>query len=148
MRAPGDAAFRLQACFSAGVVAVDRIDGTPTARIANARLDTVSREVLRSPDLAECVRLGRVRDHYICASLRCGVPQRAPWPCSSDRPGRAAAVSVESTGVLPADVLVCEALRVLSAKCERWLDAIRRYESDRGESAPDRAARHDGRADG
>ena len=31
------------------------------------RGETMSREVLRHPDLAEFVKLARVRDHFICA---------------------------------------------------------------------------------
>ena len=41
--------------------------GQKKAVVANPRNDTVSREVLRHPDLAELVRLGRVRNHFICA---------------------------------------------------------------------------------
>ncbi len=40
--------------------------GRKVARVANARLDTCSREVLRYDDLKECVKLTRVRDHFIC----------------------------------------------------------------------------------
>jgi DNA-directed RNA polymerases I and III subunit RPAC1 len=41
--------------------------GVRTAVVANARADAVSREVLRHPDLAPLVQLGRMRDHFICA---------------------------------------------------------------------------------
>lgn len=36
------------------------------ARVANSRLDTCSREVLRHDDLKKVVKLGRRRDHFIC----------------------------------------------------------------------------------
>lgn len=36
------------------------------ARVANARLDTFSREVFRHEGLKNLVRLARVRNHYIC----------------------------------------------------------------------------------
>jgi DNA-directed RNA polymerase I and III subunit RPAC1 len=36
------------------------------ARVANARLDTFSREIFRHEKLKKAVRLARVRDHYIC----------------------------------------------------------------------------------
>lgn len=36
------------------------------ARVANARLDTFSREVFRHEGLKNLVRLARVRNHFIC----------------------------------------------------------------------------------
>lgn len=36
------------------------------AKVVNSRLDTCSREVLRHDDLKDLVKLGRVRDHFIC----------------------------------------------------------------------------------
>ncbi len=36
------------------------------AKVVNSRLDTCSREVLRHDDLKNLVKLGRVRDHFIC----------------------------------------------------------------------------------
>eukprot|EP00051_Salpingoeca_urceolata_P005838 m.77904 g.77904 ORF g.77904 m.77904 type:complete len:382 (-) comp14565_c0_seq2:49-1194(-) len=88
----GDQARRLQACFSKGVIALDEVPGGGVkARVANPRLDTVSREVMRHPDLAALVELNRIRDHFI--------------------------FSIESTGVLPAADLLVEAIRVLREKC-------------------------------
>uniref|UniRef100_A0A7N5JGM9 DNA-directed RNA polymerases I and III subunit RPAC1 n=1 Tax=Ailuropoda melanoleuca TaxID=9646 RepID=A0A7N5JGM9_AILME len=72
--------------------------GEKVARVANPRLDTFSREVFRNEKLKKMVRLARVRDHYI--------------------------FSVESTGVLPPDVLVSEAIKVLMGKCRRFLDEL------------------------
>ena len=40
--------------------------GRKRAVVTNPRNDTVSREVLRHPDLAPLVSLGRVPDHFIC----------------------------------------------------------------------------------
>lgn len=40
--------------------------GTKVAKVVNSRLDTCSREVLRHADLKNVVKLGRVRDHFIC----------------------------------------------------------------------------------
>ncbi|KAI5778526.1 DNA-directed RNA polymerase [Geopyxis carbonaria] len=85
----GKAAERFAACFPAGVVAVE--DGE--ARVANARNDTVSREVLRHEEFRGKVKLGRVRDHFI--------------------------FSVESSGQLDADEIFLEAVGVLQAKCAR-----------------------------
>lgn len=44
--------------------------GKKVAKVVNSRLDTCSREVLRHDDLKNLVKLGRVRDHFICTSLR------------------------------------------------------------------------------
>ncbi|XP_065833736.1 DNA-directed RNA polymerases I and III subunit RPAC1-like isoform X2 [Oscarella lobularis] len=55
----GESADRFARCFPDGVIAVDNVGGVKTARVANPRLDTCSREVLRYEDLAECVKLLR-----------------------------------------------------------------------------------------
>uniref|UniRef100_A0A671E704 DNA-directed RNA polymerases I and III subunit RPAC1 n=1 Tax=Rhinolophus ferrumequinum TaxID=59479 RepID=A0A671E704_RHIFE len=78
--------------------------GKKVARVANPRLDTFSREVFRNEKLKKIVRLARVRDHYI--------------------------FSVESTGVLPPDVLVSEAVKVLMGKCRRFLDELDAVQMD------------------
>uniref|UniRef100_A0A8C6Z6F0 DNA-directed RNA polymerases I and III subunit RPAC1 n=1 Tax=Nothoprocta perdicaria TaxID=30464 RepID=A0A8C6Z6F0_NOTPE len=72
--------------------------GKKVARVANARLDTFSREVFRHESLKNLVRLARVRNHYI--------------------------FSVESTGILPPDVLVSEAIKILMGKCQRFLNEL------------------------
>ncbi|XP_023677245.1 DNA-directed RNA polymerases I and III subunit RPAC1 isoform X1 [Paramormyrops kingsleyae] len=94
----GEKAERLKRCFSPGVIEVENVEGTPVARVLNSRLDTCSREVLRHDDLKNVVKLGRVRDHFI--------------------------FSVESTGILAPDVLVCEAINVLMAKCRKFLNEL------------------------
>nr|KAF6462794.1 RNA polymerase I and III subunit C [Molossus molossus] len=78
--------------------------GKKVARVANPRLDTFSREIFRNEKLKKVVRLARVRDHYI--------------------------FSVESTGVLPPDVLVSEAIKVLMGKCRRFLDELDAVQMD------------------
>uniref|UniRef100_A0A8C6BDG0 DNA-directed RNA polymerases I and III subunit RPAC1 n=1 Tax=Monodon monoceros TaxID=40151 RepID=A0A8C6BDG0_MONMO len=78
--------------------------GTKVARVASPRLDTSSREVFRNETLKKVVRLARVRNHYI--------------------------FSVESTGVLPPDVLVSEAIKVLMGKCRRFLDELDAVQMD------------------
>ena len=45
--------------------------GMLRARVAAARKDTCSREVLRHDSIKDCVKLTRVRDHFICKSHRC-----------------------------------------------------------------------------
>ncbi|XP_021115429.1 DNA-directed RNA polymerases I and III subunit RPAC1 isoform X2 [Heterocephalus glaber] len=78
--------------------------GKKVARVANPRLDTFSREIFRHEKLKKAVQLTRVRDHYI--------------------------FSVESTGVLPPDVLVSEAIKVLMGKCQRFLDELDAVQMD------------------
>ncbi|XP_062375973.1 DNA-directed RNA polymerases I and III subunit RPAC1 [Sardina pilchardus] len=94
----GEKAERLKRCFTPGVIEVENKDGKQVARVANSRQDTCSREVLRHDDLKDLVKLGRVRDHFI--------------------------FSVESTGILPPDVLVSEAINVLLAKCQRFINEL------------------------
>ena len=48
--------------------------GKKVAKVVNSRLDTCSREVLRHDDLKDVVKLGRVRDHFICALLFMYIP--------------------------------------------------------------------------
>uniref|UniRef100_A0A3B4ADQ6 DNA-directed RNA polymerases I and III subunit RPAC1 n=1 Tax=Periophthalmus magnuspinnatus TaxID=409849 RepID=A0A3B4ADQ6_9GOBI len=72
--------------------------GEKVAKVVNSRLDTCSREVLRHDDLKNLVKLGRIRDHFI--------------------------FTVESTGILPPDVLVAEAIQVLMSKCQRFLSEL------------------------
>ena len=57
-------------CFPKGVaqIKVDK-NGVKHAEIVNPRLDTVSREVLRHEEFKDKVKLGRVRDHFICTSF-------------------------------------------------------------------------------
>nr|XP_048301230.1 DNA-directed RNA polymerases I and III subunit RPAC1 isoform X1 [Myodes glareolus] len=100
----GEAAEELSRCFSPGVIEVQEVQGKKLARVANARLDTFSREIFRNEKLKKAVRLARVRDHYI--------------------------FSVESTGVLPPDVLVSEAIKILMGKCQRFLDELDAVQMD------------------
>ncbi|XP_028676556.1 DNA-directed RNA polymerases I and III subunit RPAC1 [Erpetoichthys calabaricus] len=94
----GELAEKLKKCFSPGVIAIDVLEGKKLARVANARLDTCTREVLRNEELKHKVKIGRVRDHFI--------------------------FSVESTGILPAAVLVSEAIKVMMSKCQRFLNEL------------------------
>uniref|UniRef100_A0A668AUU5 DNA-directed RNA polymerases I and III subunit RPAC1 n=1 Tax=Myripristis murdjan TaxID=586833 RepID=A0A668AUU5_9TELE len=94
----GEKAERLKRCFSRGVIHLEELNGKKVAMVVNSRLDTCSREVLRHDDLKNLVKLGRVRDHFI--------------------------FTVESTGVLPPEVLVTEAIKVLMTKCQRFLNEL------------------------
>ncbi|XP_077585162.1 DNA-directed RNA polymerases I and III subunit RPAC1 [Stigmatopora nigra] len=94
----GEKAERLKRCFSHGVIELEEVNGSKIAKVVNGRLDTCCREVLRHDDLKNVVKLGRVRDHFI--------------------------FSVESTGILPPNVLVAESIKVLMAKCQRFLNEL------------------------
>uniref|UniRef100_A0A0B7A266 DNA-directed RNA polymerases I and III subunit RPAC1 n=1 Tax=Arion vulgaris TaxID=1028688 RepID=A0A0B7A266_9EUPU len=95
----GEQAEKLQKCFSPGVIELTEApDGTKVAKVMNARMDTCSRNVFRHDDLKDGVSLSRVRDHFI--------------------------FSVESTGILPPDVLVSEAIKILMGKCQKFLQEL------------------------
>ena len=64
---PPHLATRFQNCFAPGVINVDAGTKRVTVDQDGVRGDPMSREVLRHPDLAEFVKLARVRDHFICA---------------------------------------------------------------------------------
>lgn len=92
-------AKELKECFSKGVIELEETDdGRTKAVVANPRVDTMSREVFRRPNLAEHVSIERIRDHFI--------------------------FSVESIGMLPPDVLVVEAGKILKGKCEDLLAVL------------------------
>ncbi|KAK7901137.1 hypothetical protein WMY93_017906 [Mugilogobius chulae] len=103
-RVEGEQAERLQRCFSRGVIELEDDNGEKVAKVVNSRLDSCSREVLRHDDLKNLVKLGRVRDHFI--------------------------FTVESTGILPPDVLVTEAIKVLMSKCQRFLSELESTDMD------------------
>ncbi|KAJ2376362.1 DNA-directed RNA polymerase core subunit rpc40 [Coemansia sp. RSA 2607] len=88
----GEDADALKECFAPGVIEVVTEKGVRKARVANARKDTVSREVLRHKRFEGKVRLTRVRDHFI--------------------------FNVESTGIIAPEKLVSQALDVLMEKCD------------------------------
>ncbi len=94
----GEAAERLKECFADGVIEIVNKKGKKYARVKNARYDTCSREVLRHEDLKECVKLSRVRNHFI--------------------------FKVESTGALPPNTLVTEAIKVLMSKARHFLQEL------------------------
>lgn len=91
-------ADKLAECFSEGVIKVENKNGVKRAVVANPRRDTCSREVFRHEDLKNRVKLSRIRDHFI--------------------------FSVESTGALSSDTLVCESIKVLLGKCRHFLSEL------------------------
>ena len=91
---PDELCERFAQCFAPGVIEIDgkASKRNRTARVANPRLDTVSREVLRHDEFKDRVALGRQRDHFI--------------------------FSVESAGQYPPEELFVEAGRVLLGKID------------------------------
>jgi len=93
-------ANRLVKCFSKGVIKIKKgEDGVKRAYVANARKDTGMREVFRHDDLKNKVKLEKVRDHFIFL--------------------------VESTGALPPNVLVEEAIKIMHAKCKIYTHQLK-----------------------
>jgi len=95
----GEPAERLQQCFSPGVIdLVDDPSGKKKAVVNNARYDMCSRNAFRYEDLKDSVKLTRVRDHFI--------------------------FYIESTGALTPDILLVEAAKILSLKCQNFLSLL------------------------
>ncbi|KAK4516724.1 Transmembrane protein 97 [Mucor velutinosus] len=86
----GEDAEDFKKCFVDGVVDVVMENGVKTAKVVNARKDTVSREVLRHDKFDGKVRLTRVRDHFI--------------------------FNVETSGIIPAEQIFLSALDVFLEK--------------------------------
>lgn len=94
----GELAERLIKCFSKGVIKLKEKNGEKRAYVANSRIDTGMREIYRDEDLKDLVKLEKIRDHFI--------------------------FSVESTGALPPEQLVEEAIKILHAKCQIYVDKL------------------------
>lgn len=63
----GEAAERLQKCFSQGVISLRKTaDGRTVAVVNNSRYDTGSRNVFRYEDLKDAVIITKVQDYFIC----------------------------------------------------------------------------------
>ncbi|WWD18492.1 hypothetical protein CI109_102944 [Kwoniella shandongensis] len=93
---------KFQKCFPPGVIELKKDEqGEQQVVVANARKDTVSREVLRHPEFQDLVQLSRIRDHFI--------------------------FSVESVGQYQPEELVPEAIKILLSKItavEEGLDKL------------------------
>jgi len=101
----GEAALRLQKCFSPGVIDIKKTKNKPDeAIVANARIDSCSRNVYRYDDLKECVALEKVKDHYI--------------------------FTVESIGASKPEDLVSMAWDVLIEKCDYFIGELKESEGD------------------
>ncbi|KAG9292857.1 hypothetical protein G9A89_016219 [Geosiphon pyriformis] len=94
----GELAEKFAACFAPGVVEIVEDNGEKVAKIVNPRKDTVSREVLRHKEFQDIVKLTRVRDHFI--------------------------FNIESTGVLPPEIIFQRSIEILKGKCLRMGNAL------------------------
>ena len=90
----GEAALRLQSCFSPDVIGIKK----DKAYVKDARNDACSRNVFRHDDLKDCVEMTKVRDHFI--------------------------FSIESVGAVPPEELVPMAFDVIIAKCDYFIDIL------------------------
>lgn len=102
----GEAAERLQDCFSKGVIQLvsDPKSGKQVAKVADARLDICSRNVYRHEDLKDAVKMTRARDHFI--------------------------FYIESTGALAPDVLFSESVKILSEKARTFLSELEKCQNN------------------
>ncbi|KAI8806429.1 DNA-directed RNA polymerase [Cladochytrium replicatum] len=86
-------------CFPKGVAEVFTNDqGETEARVVNARIDTVSREVLRHKEFEDKVLLTRVRDHFLFL--------------------------IESVGIYNPHTVFEESVQILHEKCSRVKEAL------------------------
>ncbi len=100
----GEAAHKFAKCFPNGVVKIIKNQqGEDEAQIADARKDTVSREVLRHEEFKDKVALTRDRNYFI--------------------------FNVESTGVYKPETIFVEALNVMIGKCQTIKDALAELDS-------------------
>lgn len=91
----GEGALRLKESFSEGVIEIGD-DGE--AKVVNARIDSVSRNVYRHADLKDKVIYDLIKDYYI--------------------------FKVESTGAMPALDIFLQSCDILGAKCESFLKEL------------------------
>jgi len=66
----GADADRFRNCFPKGVIEVVGEGKSKKAKVVNPRKDTVSRECLRHAEFEGKVRLGRVRNHFLCKFIQ------------------------------------------------------------------------------
>ncbi|XP_022902615.1 DNA-directed RNA polymerases I and III subunit RPAC1 [Onthophagus taurus] len=94
----GEAAERLQKCFSPGVIAIEDKNGKKVAKVNSARYDMSSRNIYRHEDLRESVIMSKIDNHFI--------------------------FTIESVGALPAADIFKEAITILKNKCLSLLEEI------------------------
>ncbi|XP_060521590.1 DNA-directed RNA polymerases I and III subunit RPAC1 [Cylas formicarius] len=91
-------AYRLQKCFSAGVIGVRQEGNRKFAVVNDPRCDTSSRNVYRYDDLKDSVVMSKVQDHFI--------------------------FTIESVGALQPEDIFKEAIYILKNKCMSLLDEL------------------------
>lgn len=64
----GEAAERLQKCFSPEVINIRKEKGRQYAVVNNSRYDSGSRNVYMHEDLKDAVVMSKIQDHFICKS--------------------------------------------------------------------------------
>ncbi|CAG9865323.1 unnamed protein product [Phyllotreta striolata] len=95
----GEAALRLQSCFSPGVIGIrHEKDGKRVAYVDNARYDTCSRNAFRHDDIKDAVVATKIPDHFV--------------------------FTIESVGALRPDVIFTEAITILKNKCAALLEEL------------------------
>ena len=87
---PDESIDKFIKCFPPGVIGVEGTGSSRKVVVQDARKDTVSREVLRHAEFQDKVKLGRVRDHFL--------------------------FDLESTGIIPPEKLLPEAIKTLRSK--------------------------------
>ena len=93
-----DDAVLLTQCFSKGVIETEYENGQVVAKVVNPRLDTLSRNCFRYPQFEEAVSISLVKNHFI--------------------------FTIESTGILPSDILFLESVDILATKCRHFLNEL------------------------
>ncbi|KAJ8924042.1 hypothetical protein NQ315_006819 [Exocentrus adspersus] len=90
----GEAAYRLQNCFSPGVIAVrQEKNGKKIAVVNSSRYDTCSRNIFHHEDLKDAVVMSKIQDHFI--------------------------FSIESVGAMQPEVIFKEAVKILRSTISR-----------------------------
>lgn len=100
-RIVGDQAKRLKDSFSEGVI--ELVGDDQEARVANARIDSGSRNIFRHADLKDKVQYDLIKDHYI--------------------------FKIESTGAIPAIDIFLQSCDILGSKCEAFLKELELIQS-------------------
>lgn len=112
----GEAAERLQKCFSPGVIALRHQDDKKIAVVNDPRYDTSSRNVFRHEDLKDAVVMSKIQDHFICKYNIRSVHKFVM---------NYFLVTIESVGALKADVIFIEAVKILKNKCVALYEEIK-----------------------
>lgn len=115
----GEAAYRLQKCFSPGVISIRKENGLQFAVVneKHSRYDMSSRNVFRYDDLKDAVLMSKVQDHFICKYFLVFNGLFFYMVIIG-------AVTIESVGALAPDVIFREAVTILKEKCTSLLSEL------------------------